>query len=153
MLDPRFSDLSFRVLLRESSRRRNEVLDEFREWVAGFLAIALILAIPLYSMITGSDVSLVEVSEAAEANTGAGMFEAPLVNPDAVLNRLETNLLSRSDVRIVQAQLRRKGFDPGPIDGIAGRRTLSALNAYRRSVRLLPAQVVSRETADALQDQ
>ncbi len=153
MLVTRFPDLSFRVLLQECSRRRDEALDEFRERVAGFLAIALVVAVPLYWTTSGSEVSLVQESEAAEPATGAMTLEAPLVNPDAVLNRLETNRMSRSDVRAVQSQLRLRGFDPGPIDGLAGKRTLSALNAYRQSVSLLPVQAVSRETVAELQGQ
>jgi hypothetical protein len=153
MLETSFPDLSFRVLLRECSRRRDDALDEFRERVAGLLAIALVAAVPLCWTVSGSEVSLVEASEAAEPATGAKTFEAPLVNPDAVLNRLEANQLSRSDVRAVQAQLRLKGFDPGPIDGLAGKRTLSALNAYRQSISLLPVQAISRETVAGLQGQ
>ena len=153
MLVTRFPDLSFRVLLQECSRRRDDALDEFRERVAGFLAIALVVAVPLYWTTSGSEVSLVETSEAAEPATGAKTFEVPLVNPDAVLNRLEANRMSRSDVRAVQTQLRLRGFDPGPIDGLAGKRTLSALNAYRQSVSLLPVRAVSRETVAELQGQ
>ncbi len=31
-------------------------------------------------------------------------------------------------IRFIQAELKRKGFDPGPIDGIAGKRTFDALD-------------------------
>jgi hypothetical protein len=151
MLETVPSDLSFRVLAPEYSRRRDDILDEFRERIAGFLAIVLVMAVPLYLMFPSSEVSLVEESEAAEPSTGVQPFEPPLVNPDAVLNRLESSQLSRSDIRAVQTQLKLKGFNPGPIDGIAGERTLSALNAYRQSVRLSPAQAVSRETVAGLQ--
>ena len=88
---------------------------------------------------------------AAEPNAGLRGFGPPLVNPQAVLSRLETNELSPSDVRMVQARLKENGFDPGPIDGIAGQRTLAALNAYRQSVSLSPVLIVSRETIGALQ--
>jgi peptidoglycan hydrolase-like protein with peptidoglycan-binding domain len=43
------------------------------------------------------------------------------------------------------------GFDPGAIDGIAGRRTLAALKAYRQSVSRPPA-AVSSDTIGALRD-
>ena len=151
MLETGFPDLSFRVLLRESSRRREAALEEFRERIAGFLAIALVLAVPLYGLVSATEFSLVEESVAAEPNAGLRGFGPPLVNPQAVLNRLETNELSPSDVRMVQARLKENGFDPGPIDGIAGQRTLAALNAYRQSVRLSPVLIVSRETIGALQ--
>jgi hypothetical protein len=148
MLKTGSSDLSFRVLLREWSRRREDELDEFRERIAGFLAIGLVLAVPLYGfhgLISGPEVSLVEPSEAAEPAAGATGI--------AVLNRLKSNQLSRSDIRTVQARLKAKGFNPGPIDGIAGERTLSALNTFRQSIRLSPALAVNRESVGPLQDQ
>jgi hypothetical protein len=150
MLETGFPDLSFRVLLRESSRRREATLDEFRERIAGFLAIALVMAVPLYGLVSGTDFVLVEESIAAEPNSGLRGFGPPLVNAQAVLSRLETNELSPSDIRMVQARLQESGFDPGPIDGIAGKRTLAALNAYRHSVSLSPVVIVSRETIGAL---
>ncbi|MBA4098020.1 MAG: hypothetical protein C0484_14810 [Rhodospirillum sp.] len=150
MLETDRLDPSFRVLLREGSRRREATLEEFREWIAGFLAIGLVLAVPFYGLVSTPDFTLVEQSEAAELNTGLGGFGPPAVNPVAILTRLETNQLSPSDIRSVQTRLKESGFDPGPIDGLAGKRTLAALNAYRQSVRLTPALVVSRETIDAL---
>jgi hypothetical protein len=149
MLETGFSDLSFRVLQREYSRRREAALEEFRERIAGLLAIALVMVVPLYGLVSGTDFSLVEESEAAEP--GLRGFEPPLVNPQAVLSRLETNELSSSDIRMLQTRLREIGFDPGPIDGVAGKRTLAALNAYRQSIRLSPVLVVSRQTIGALQ--
>jgi hypothetical protein len=151
MLETGASDLSFRVLLREGSRRRDAVLEEFRERIAGLLAIALVLAVPFYGLVSGTDFSLVEDSIAAEPNTGLRGFGSHLVNPHAVLTRLETNEPAPSDIRMVQARLKESGFDPGPIDGVAGKRTLAALNAYRQSIGLSPVLTVSRETIGALQ--
>src|SRR4029434_2358640 len=122
MLEAASPDLSFRVLLCESSRRSEAVLEEFRERIAGFLAIALIMAVPLYGLFSGTEISLVEESVAAEPNAGPRRFEPPTVNPHAVIARLETNELSPSDIRRLQARLQESGFDPGPIDGVAGKR-------------------------------
>ena len=152
MLETCQSDLSFRVLAREGYRRRDEARDELRERVAGLLAIALIVAIPLCYVMSGSDISLVEVSEAAEPAAGGKTFEPPSANLAAVLNRLEADHLSRSDQRLVQTGLKLKGFNPGPVDGIAGKRTLAALNRYRKSIHLPAALAVNRETADMLLD-
>ena len=153
MLETGYSDLSFRTLARECARRRDEIMDEFRECVAGVLAVALVLVVPLYGVFSGRDVSLVEASEAAEPVIGSKSFETPSMNPAAVLNRLETDRLSPSEVRAIQTALKRKGFDPGPIDGIAGKRTLTALNRYRQTVHLAPAQMVSRDSVGALRAQ
>lgn len=152
MLETHIADPSLRVLLRECSRRRDESLDEIRERIAGLLAIGLVVAVPLVGIVSSSEFSLFEESEAAEPISGATILEPPRVNFDAVLNRLETNELSPSDIRAMQTQLKRRGFDPGPVDGIAGKRTLSALNAYRQSIGLSPALVVSRETMSTLQN-
>jgi len=150
MLETGCLDPSFRVLLREGSRRREAALEEFRERIAGLLAIGLVLAVPLYGLVSSTDFALVEESQAAELNTRLGGFAPPAVNPAAVLTRLERNELSPSDIRIVQTRLKESGFDPGPIDGLAGKRTLAALNAYRKSIQLNPVLVVSRETIGAL---
>ena len=149
MLETDGLDPSFRVLLREGRQRREAVLEEFRERIAGFLAIGLVLAMPLSGLVSSTDFALVEESEAAELNALGG-FAPPAVNHVAVLTRLEANQLSPSDVRTVQTRLKESGFDPGPIDGLAGKRTLAALNAYRDSIRLNPVLVVSRETIGAL---
>jgi hypothetical protein len=151
MLETGCPDPSFRVLLREGSRRREAALDEFRERIAGFLAIALVLAVPLSGLVSSPDFALVDDSVAAEPHSGLRGFTPPAVNPAAVLTRLESNELSPSDIRAVQTRLKESGFDPGPIDGVAGKRTLAALNAYRESIRLTPVLVVSRETIGALQ--
>lgn len=151
MLETRFTEPSFRVLLRESTRRHDEARDEVRERIAGYLAIGLVMAIPLLGILSGSNLSLVEESEAAEPIIPSSGLEPPPFNLNAALNRLAANDLTPAEVRDVQMALKHKGFDPGPVDGIAGKRTLSALNAYRQSVRLSPALVVSRETTSVLE--
>jgi hypothetical protein len=70
MLKTGSSDLSFRVLLREGNQRREAALEEFRERIAGFLAIGLVIAVPLYGLGSSTTISLVEESVAAETNTG-----------------------------------------------------------------------------------
>jgi hypothetical protein len=153
MLETGLTDLSFRVLLRECSRRRDDALDELRERIAGFLAIGLVVAVPLYWVVSVSQISLVEVSEAAEPSIGPATFEPLPVNTGATLNRPEADKLGAADVRAVQARLKSLGFSPGPIDGVAGKRTLSALNRYRQSIHLLPVQTVSRTTVSDLRGQ
>ena len=64
---------------------------------------------------------------------------------EAVLNPAE--LLSPLEVQKLQSALTMRGYRPGPIDGIAGRRTLAALNAYRTSLDLLEVRFVTREAA------
>lgn len=146
MLQTGFAERSLRVLLREGSRRREATRDEIRERIAGLLAVALVVSVPVYGLVAGVDgISLVDESQAAEL-TASGGFTPPMLNREAVANRLERNELSPSDVRALQTRLKDSGFDPGPLDGIAGKRTLAALNAYRQSVQLSPVLAVSRAT-------
>jgi len=54
----------------------------------------------------------------------------------------------------IQVQLRAVGYDPGPIDGRGGRRTLTALTAYAKDRRIVLNQatvgtVVARLRAEA----
>jgi hypothetical protein len=155
MLQTGSTDLSFCVLARETIRRRTDALEEARERIAGFLAVALVVMIPLWYVLSGSglslpDVSLVEPSEAAEPSAGPHMFEPPSLNTAAVLNRLEADHLGADDLRAIQSQLKQKGFNPGPIDGKEGKRTLAALNRYRQSLHLPHVQAINRDTIAGL---
>lgn len=145
MLQTESAERSFRVLLREGSRRLDATREEVRERIAGFLAIALVVAVPVYGLVSGTGISLVDETQAAEFTAPRG-FAPPPLNLQAVANRLERNELSPSDVRHLQTRLKESGFDPGPVDGIAGKRTLAALNAYRQSIQLPSVLAVSRAT-------
>lgn len=61
----------------------------------------------------------------------------------------ETNMKD-STVRRVQDALRAAGFDPGPSDGRAGKRTLDALNAYQRSKGLPEDRYLNLQSLQAL---
>lgn len=50
----------------------------------------------------------------------------------------------------VQQALARTGFDPGPEDGIRGRRTIAALKAFQSAAGLTPTGLVDPATAVAL---
>lgn len=85
------------------------------------------------------------VSERAEAAAGTPDFGLPTAG--ATLKPL-----SFADVRAVQAKLQSLGFDPGAVDGIAGRRTLKALNGYRATQAMEPTAYVDRATIAGLLD-
>ncbi|MDB5968257.1 MAG: putative peptidoglycan binding protein [Hydrocarboniphaga sp.] len=61
----------------------------------------------------------------------------------------ETNIRDTT-VRRVQDALRNAGFDPGPSDGRAGKRTLDALNAYQRAKGLPEDRYLNLPTLQAL---
>lgn len=55
-----------------------------------------------------------------------------------------------ADVRVVQEKLKDKGFDPGPVDGVWGPRTASALADFQRKENLTVTKRLDRETLDKL---
>lgn len=60
----------------------------------------------------------------------------------------ETNM-SRNTVMAVQRVLLDKGYDPGPIDGVYGRKTEAAVRSFQRA-RRLPTGGLTMETVQAL---
>lgn len=61
----------------------------------------------------------------------------------------ETNMTD-STVTRVQRALKSAGFDPGPIDGKAGGKTMDALNAYQRSKGLPEDRYLNLQTLQSL---
>ena len=47
---------------------------------------------------------------------------------------------------IIQTRLASLGFDPGPVDGLRGRRTAAAIRAFQRDRGLLPDGVIGPRT-------
>lgn len=54
------------------------------------------------------------------------------------------------DVFTIQAALQAQGMDPGPLDGIWGRKTIEAVRAFQRSHNLRPDGLVTPETERAI---
>ena len=71
---------------------------------------------------------------------------------------LESNLesaeaalgLERWDFRLIRLGLTAEGFDPGPADGLIGRRTREALGRWQRSLGKKPTGYLDAETAELL---
>ncbi|MBD2741715.1 peptidoglycan-binding protein [Coleofasciculus sp. FACHB-1120] len=57
-----------------------------------------------------------------------------------------------ADIRLVQQQLVRAGFNPGSIDGAFGPKTARALREFQGSVGLYPSGTITSETLRALED-
>lgn len=55
-----------------------------------------------------------------------------------------------SEVEELQRDLRRRGFNPGPIDGVYGSQTQEAVRQFQRTRGLFPDGVAGRETLTAL---
>jgi peptidoglycan hydrolase-like protein with peptidoglycan-binding domain len=71
-------------------------------------------------------------------------------DPAALDPALETRPLTSAEVRLLQRKLKSLGFDPGGIDGVPGRHTLTALNAYLVSAKLDTVTKINRATAASL---
>ena len=54
-------------------------------------------------------------------------------------------------VRVAQSHLKHRGYDPGPVDGIYGRRTAAAVQQFEKAMGFLrPNGVLDRSTWTAL---
>jgi peptidoglycan hydrolase-like protein with peptidoglycan-binding domain len=58
--------------------------------------------------------------------------------------------LSREEVRKAQQALKVEGFDPGPLDGIFGPLTRSAVRKFQRSNNMRVTGALDRSTKDRL---
>ncbi len=103
--------------------------------------------------------TMVAIMWLASVVAGAGLLRIPSAtadSPDAVTEtqtaRTVLDRLKWSEVRELQTKLSLLGFDPGKFDGIAGPRTLDALNRYRATRSLDRTSRVDRMTIADLLD-
>jgi hypothetical protein len=85
--------------------------------------------------------TLPAVAESAQAATG---------DPGALDPAIAAKPLTSAEVRLVQHKLKSLGFDPGAIDGVPGRRTLTALNAYLAAAKVARVSQVNRASVASL---
>jgi hypothetical protein len=153
--------------------------EQRREWRAGLSAVVLVFGATVGSWLVLSapqdpsrlGASVVPAAEAAslfaedpiqphrlnragpiqeaQANTmpkqdvgGAGVPEG---------EQMQTSTpLTHDDIVKVQERLKALGYDPGAADGRPGKRTVDALNEYRKSLGLQPVQSVDRQAVAPL---
>jgi putative peptidoglycan binding protein len=107
--------------------------------LAGSLFLVCLMATSLWAADrTGL---LPPVAESAQAATGA---------PATLDPALASAPLTSAEVRLLQRKLKSLGFDPGAIDGIPGRHTLAALNAYLAAAKVGRVSQVNRVSAASL---
>jgi peptidoglycan hydrolase-like protein with peptidoglycan-binding domain len=68
-------------------------------------------------------------------------------------DKLAGKMESSSDIRQAQTALKEKGHDPGPIDGIHGRRTSAALRSYQKAENIKVTGRLDGETRTHLMGQ
>jgi hypothetical protein len=111
-----------------------------------FLLCIVLSAIWLSTqMLLPSQLKVIPVAETAQAASGAlGVeFQRRVVEAAA-------EPMTEDDIRKLQNWLVMLGFDPGPVDGRAGPRTLNAFNQYRASKNLSPISKIDRANAAEL---
>jgi peptidoglycan hydrolase-like protein with peptidoglycan-binding domain len=60
--------------------------------------------------------------------------------------------LTLAEVKALQAKLQELGFQPGPADGVAGRRTMRAVKAFQRAHGLGATGIIDRQILKAVLD-
>jgi peptidoglycan hydrolase-like protein with peptidoglycan-binding domain len=85
--------------------------------------------------------------KADKARKSGELGSQPIASPDpsGTLRQNSTN-----SVQGIQAALKANGHDPGPIDGVMGRRTQDALRAYQTEQHLKATGRIDQETLDKL---
>jgi hypothetical protein len=95
--------------------------------IAGSLFLACVLVTSLWAADRAGLLTLPVVAESAQAATR---------EPASLDPALAARPLTSAEVRLLQRKLKSLGFDPGAVDGVPGRRTLTALNAYLAAAKL-----------------
>lgn len=109
--------------------------------LAGSLFLASVLVASLWAADQVGVLTLPVVAESAQAATGdpTSLDPAPAAKP-----------LTSAEVRLVQRKLKSLGFDPGAVDGVPGRHTLIALNAYLARAKLDTVSKIDRAAVASL---
>jgi hypothetical protein len=107
--------------------------------VAGSLFLVCLMAVSLW--LTDRTGLLPPVADSAQAAAGA---------PAAIDPALASAPLTSAEVRLLQRKLKSLGFDPGGIDGVPGRHTLAALNAYLAAAKVARVSQVNRASVASL---
>ena len=92
--------------------------------------------------------ALYRCNRVLKRNVTAG---SPVCSIYAVNGSIKLRGPSRETLRSVQSQLKELGYRPGPVDGVWGRRTRSALNALRADHRLPPVDRYGKTSAALLE--
>jgi len=109
--------------------------------IAGSLFLVCLMAVAIMGADRAGLLKLPEVAESAQAATSS---------PAALDPALAARPLTSAEVRLLQRKLKALGFDPGAVDGVPGRHTLDALNAYLLGAKLDTVTKINRAGAASL---
>jgi len=108
------------------------------------LVIAIIAAMsPLAIATFSATAQVAQLSQYAEIKPSTAAATSQL-NMDAAPN------LSQDNIRQVQQALQRKGFDPGPVDGILGPKTKEAVRNFQDRYGMNASGDIDNQTLFAL---
>jgi hypothetical protein len=140
-------DADIHTLFHRGDDRRISVGDRLvaLDRLAGTTMIACTMILSVWLMSVAADAGLLRIPSATASSADTAAIEAQA-------GRSMADHLKWSEVRDVQAKLTKLSFDAGTVDGIAGRRTLDALNRYRAAQLLAPVSWVDRTTIADLLD-
>jgi hypothetical protein len=153
--------------------------EQRREWRAGLSAVVLVFGATIGSWLVLSapqDPSRLAASVVPAAEAASLFAEDPIqphrLNRAGPIQEAQANTmpkqdtggagvpqgdqmqssapLTHDDIVKVQERLKALGYDPGAADGRPGKRTVEALNEYRKSLGLQPVQSVDRQAVAPL---
>jgi peptidoglycan hydrolase-like protein with peptidoglycan-binding domain len=86
---------------------------------------------------------------------GIGVLEqiiqqSPSANPGLQPQQSQSSATQQSQIRAIQQRLASLGYDPGPVDGLWGSRTASALLQFQQANGLSPSGVIDANTGSVL---
>jgi hypothetical protein len=99
--------------------------------IAGTTVLVCLAGLSVWLISQTVPMTLFDVPGATASSTHTASYNAPNLNA-----RVAAEPMTAADLRKLQSKLEGLGFEPGVIDGIAGGRTLDALNRYRAAKHL-----------------
>jgi len=107
----------------------------------------VVCAAAMLTVLIATHSSLLDIPSAMAGSVYRATFGASKTEFTEAEVRLAARPMTANDVRELQGKLKQLGFDPGTIDGIAGRHTLEALNRYREAKHLSRVSRIDRVAA------
>lgn len=86
-----------------------------------------------------------------ESTTETASAVAPITKNQETISAQSSDSFSQAEIRIVQTELRKKGYGVETVDGILGSQTKDAILAYQSDWQITKTGVISRELIDRLQ--
>jgi hypothetical protein len=122
-----------------------------RKWIVAIASLtALAGSLWYFDRAQNASATVPTAFDLAPYSASYESYVPPLGDADAYFSGIEGQRLTALEVQKLQRALQMRGFRPGPADGIPGRQTLAALNAYRTSVDLIEVRKISRDAAGDL---